>query len=92
VFPELLDEGVARTVGGNRPFFLDDPASAWLVLTGKVEVFCVERANPTGVAITTSPLTAVMRSSASTCRWRSSGSSRPAIWPSSPQATGCLRT
>lgn len=40
MFPDLLDEGVERTVGGNTPFFLDDPASAWLVLTGKVEVFC----------------------------------------------------
>lgn len=43
VSPELLEfEGAERVVGGNTPFFLDDPASVWLVLAGKVEVFCVE--------------------------------------------------
>jgi ATP-binding cassette subfamily C protein len=37
--------GVRRSVGGNTPFFLDDPLSAWIVLSGRVEVFSVARAD-----------------------------------------------
>ena len=36
-------EGVRLSVGGNTPFFLDDPSSAWIVMTGRVEVFAVGR-------------------------------------------------
>src|SRR5262245_29382036 len=34
-------DGQLQLVGGNRPFLLDDPQSAWLVCAGHVEVFSV---------------------------------------------------
>ena len=33
--------GTELSVAGNTPFLLDDPTQAWLVLSGRVEVFCV---------------------------------------------------
>ena len=38
-------EGVRLSVGGNTPFFLDDPSSVWIVLSGRVEVFAVAQVN-----------------------------------------------
>ncbi|MGE3520921.1 MAG: ABC transporter transmembrane domain-containing protein, partial [Vicinamibacterales bacterium] len=37
----LAMAGVAREVGGNTPFLLRGPSTAWLVQTGSVEVFAV---------------------------------------------------
>ena len=33
--------GTELSAAGNTPFLLDDPTQAWLVLAGRVEVFCV---------------------------------------------------
>ena len=38
-------EGTAADVGGNAPFFLDDPNALWLVVAGSVDVFAVRREN-----------------------------------------------
>ena len=38
---KLEDEGLEVLVSGNRPFFLDDPGSMWLVETGRLDVFTV---------------------------------------------------
>lgn len=37
----LEDEGEALVVTGNKPFFLSDPATAWIVEDGKIDVFTV---------------------------------------------------
>ncbi len=37
----FLAEGSLEEASGNRPFLLDDPASAWFVESGRVEIFTV---------------------------------------------------
>jgi NHLM bacteriocin system ABC transporter ATP-binding protein len=37
----LEQEGEAVVVSGNKPFFLSDPAAAWLVEDGRIDVFTV---------------------------------------------------
>ncbi len=37
----LEDEGEAVLVAGNRPFFLDDTSSMWMVESGRIDVFTV---------------------------------------------------
>jgi NHLM bacteriocin system ABC transporter ATP-binding protein len=37
----LEDEGTEVVVAGNSPFLLDDPAVAWIVETGRVDLFAV---------------------------------------------------
>ena len=41
----IAREGVLRHGGGNAPFLLDDPAAAWLVESGRVDVFSVQLAD-----------------------------------------------
>ena len=38
---KLEEEGEEVLVSGNRPFFLDDPSSMWLVESGRIDVFTV---------------------------------------------------
>jgi len=38
----LAQDGAIMEVGGNQPFLLSDPASAWLVEEGHVDIFFVE--------------------------------------------------
>jgi NHLM bacteriocin system ABC transporter ATP-binding protein len=37
----LEEEGESVVVAGNKPFFLDDPGSFWLVVEGRLDVFTV---------------------------------------------------
>jgi NHLM bacteriocin system ABC transporter ATP-binding protein len=38
----LAEEGVVQSADGNAPFMLEDPASAWLVESGRVDLFSVQ--------------------------------------------------
>ena len=38
---ELDEEGEAVLVAGNKPFLIDDPATVWLVQSGRLDVFAV---------------------------------------------------
>ncbi|MDB5079877.1 MAG: bacteriocin system transporter, ATP-binding protein [Chloroflexi bacterium] len=38
----MVTRGISLMVGGNQPFLLDDPASVWLVRSGRVETFAVQ--------------------------------------------------
>jgi len=38
---KLEEEGEEVLVSGNRPFFLDDPSSMWLVESGRMDIFTV---------------------------------------------------
>ena len=49
--PELVElEGVERVVGGNSPFLLEGPGDAYIIRSGRIELFAVsvEGGNPVG--------------------------------------------